>query len=136
MTWVYDNAAVWEDEASYTTTASGLKYALLPNADESAARIPKGHTVPIMYKLFLEDGHKHIYSQDTASGAFQLRVGGGSVIKGFDEAALLMKYGDRGRFLMPSDIAYGPRGQAGFGIPGGATLEYFLEAVAPGSGEL
>ena len=80
-----------------------------------------------MYKLYLEDKHKHIYSQSKISEAFSLTAGSGGVIKGFDEAILLMKIGDRGRFIMPSDIAYGDRGAMGFGIPGGATLEYFLE---------
>eukprot|EP00406_Dinophysis_acuminata_P011911 CAMPEP_0179236340 /NCGR_PEP_ID=MMETSP0797-20121207/13877_1 /TAXON_ID=47934 /ORGANISM="Dinophysis acuminata, Strain DAEP01" /LENGTH=180 /DNA_ID=CAMNT_0020943593 /DNA_START=54 /DNA_END=596 /DNA_ORIENTATION=- len=132
MRWVYENDEFFANEAAYTTTKSGLKYLKLPglpglNGKKKRPYVKKGMTIPMMYKLYLEDGHAHTYSQATPKDAFHLQAGQGQVIKGFDEAALLMRYGDRGRFVMPGDIAYGSSGQPSFGIPGGAALEYFLE---------
>jgi len=132
MKWVYENQEFFADEAAYTATSSGLKYLMLPGPpglDGKGERphVQGGRPVPVMYKLYLADGHTHVYSQATPADAFHLSAGKGQVIKGFDEAVLLMRFGDRGRFIMPADIAYGPQGQPGFGIPGGAALEYFLE---------
>ena len=139
MSWVYTEK--WDDADSYLTTGSSLRYKMLPprRRTKHQAEINKGETVKVMYKLYIGHGtpdYKHIYSQSTLSEAFSLTVGGGSVIKGFDEAVLLMKDGDRGRFLMPSKIAYGAGGAAGFGIPPNTELEYFLEIHKTGSGEL
>jgi len=112
MPWVY--AGSWDDAASYTTTGSGLRFQMLPPRRRSKHQeeIKKGETVKVMYKLYIEGEaeHKHIYSQSTMGEAFTLTAGAGSVIKGFDEAVLLMKDGDRGRFIMPGDIAYGSGG--------------------------
>ena len=126
MSWVAINEAVWADESSMTVTSSGLSYHLLERSGEGAP-VSRGQAVKVLYKLYLKDGHKHIYSQSNVREAFSMKAGGGGVIKGFDEAISLMHIGDRGRFLMPADIAYGKSGASGFGIPGGATLEYYLE---------
>ena len=138
MSWVY--AEEWAGSTVYETTASGLRYKMLAprRRSKNGVAINKGDTVKVMYKLYIEGEpeHRHIYSQSTLGESFELRAGGGGVIKGFDEAVLLMKDGDRGRFMMPSDIAYGPNGQSGFGIPGSAELEYFLEVHVAGGGEL
>merc|ERR1712216_733543 len=101
MTWITSDQFL--DESSYTTTKSGLRYTMLPNTAKKGERVEKGSNVKVLYKLYLEKDHKHIYSQATLAEGFNLRVGGGSVIKGFDEAVMLMKPGDRGRFLMPGD---------------------------------
>ena len=149
MPWVA--ATKWKDShgPGYEVTPSGLRYRLLPPRRRSkGVPITKGETVTVLYKLFisteLDDGAadgsgaaqgKHIYSQDTLAEGFKLEVGAGRVIKGFDEAVMLMKDGDRGRFLLPAEIGYGSRGQAGFGIPPNSELEYFLEVHRSG-GEL
>ena len=137
MPWVYTTD--WGESANYETTASGLRYKMLaPRRRSKGTSIAKGDSVKVMYKLYIEGApeHKHIYSQSTMAESFGLVAGRGGVIKGFDEAVLLMKDGDRGRFMMPHDIAYGTSGQAGFGIPGSAELEYFLEVHTEGGSEL
>jgi peptidyl-prolyl cis-trans isomerase A (cyclophilin A) len=137
MPWVYTTD--WGESANYETTASGLRYKMLaPRRRSKGTTITKGDSVKVMYKLYIEGApeHKHIYSQSTMAESFGLVAGKGGVIKGFDEAVLLMKDGDRGRFMMPHDIAYGTSGQAGFGIPGSAELEYFLEVHTEGGSEL
>ena len=151
MPWV--EATKWSDSrdegAGYSITPSGLRYRMLPPRHRKArshAKIRHGDHVVVMYKLFLSTEidleakakpaqGKHIYSQDTLGEGFQLTVGGGMVIPGFDEAVLLMKDGDRGRFLLPPKIGYGVSGQSSFGIPPNAELEYFLEVHISGSNE-
>ena len=138
MSWVYTET--WDDSSdNYVTTGSSLKYKMLPprRRTKHSSEITKGETVKVMYKLYIKHDtpdRKHIYSQSTLAEAFSLTAGGGSVIKGFDEAVLLMKDGDRGRFLMPSPIAYGAAGAGGFGIPPDTELEYFLEVHKTGGG--
>jgi peptidyl-prolyl cis-trans isomerase A (cyclophilin A) len=138
MSWVY--AEDWGDSSNYETTSSGLRYKMLAprRRTKNKGKIKKGDSVKVMYKLYIEGEpeHKHIYSQSTLGESFGLVAGQGGVIKGFDEAVLLMKDGDRGRFMMPYQIAYGESGQAGFGIPPKAELEYFLEVHKEGSDEL
>ena len=151
MPWVAANE--WKDSRvesnGYTTTASGLRYRMLPRRRRSKGtnvNVNRGDHVVVLYKLFLstemDDGvaatpaqGKHVYSQDTIAEGFKLVVGAGRVIPGFDEAVLLMKDGDRGRFLLPPSTGYGKRGQAGFGIPPNAELEYFLEVHRGGGGD-
>eukprot|EP01047_Picozoa_sp_COSAG01_P002930 COSAG01_NODE_82_length_27810_cov_36.968352_18_plen_331_part_00 len=50
------------------------------------------------------------------------------VIRGWTEALMLMRPGDKWRLSIPSDLAYGDRG-AGSKIPGGAALVFELELI-------
>ena len=131
MTWVYDRDEFFKDPSNYETTRSGLKYAILPADKESGASgfpVRRGDNVLVMYKLYLNDVDKtHVYSQASPSEGLSVNVGAGRVISGFDEALQKMSYGGRGRFLMPSSIAYGRQGQPSFQIPPDATLDYYLE---------
>jgi FKBP-type peptidyl-prolyl cis-trans isomerase len=118
-----------------------MKFSLLPLDDDvdndkkvERKKINKGDTARVMYKLYLHpmaktDRRRHIYSQANLNRAFDVVLGNGRVIKGFDEAIYQMKVGDKGRFVLPPHIGYGSNGQAGFQIPGGATLIYYLELV-------
>ena len=70
-----------------------------------------------------------MYSQANLRKAFEVILGSGRVIKGFDEALHNMCVGDRGRFLLPPHLGYGSTGSPSFQIPGGSTLIYFIEVV-------
>lgn len=127
-------------KADLTTTASGLQF-----VDQKVGKGPlveDGDTAKVMYKLYAaaKGGAKHgrhIYSQSSPDGAFDLTAGAGSVIAGFDEAVLGMRVGGRRYAVLPSGIAYGDRGQSSFGIKGGEALVYFLEISSiAGKGEL
>ena len=56
-------------------------------------------------------------------------LGQGQVIPGWDEGVSLLKVGDKARFVIPSDLAYGSRGAGGV-IPPDAALIFDVELVA------
>ena len=55
-------------------------------------------------------------------------VGTGRVIRGWDEAILLLHTGEKARLIIPSDLGYGSSG-AGNVIPPDATLIFDVELI-------
>ena len=51
------------------------------------------------------------------------------MIPGFSEGLKLMSVGSRYRFVIPSDLAYGPGGQPAGGIGPDATLTFEVELL-------
>ena len=60
---------------------------------------------------------------------FQLGIG--QVIPGWDEGISLLQVGDKARFVIPSDLAYGSAGAGGV-IPPNATLIFDVELMKVG----
>jgi len=107
------------------TTPSGLRYIVLQEGEGKTP--PRGTMVTAHYTGTLLDGRKFDSSVDRGK-PFQFPVGNGRVIKGWDEAFLDMKKGEKRILILPPELAYGSRG-AGNVIPPNATLVFEVELL-------
>lgn len=107
------------------TTPSGLKYTTIVETDGEMPK--KGQTVHVHYTGYLEDGTKFDSSWDRMR-PFNFQLGMGRVIKGWDEGVALMKVGEKARFVIPSNLGYGPNGAGGV-IPPNAALIFDVELL-------
>lgn len=115
--------------ADFITTESGMKYKITREGDGA---VPvAGQQVKTQYTGWLEgfDSIKKFDSSRDRGRPFSFKVGAGQVIRGWDEAFLSMKVGERRQIILPARIAYGDRGAGGI-IPGGATLYFDVELLA------
>jgi FKBP-type peptidyl-prolyl cis-trans isomerase len=106
-----------------TTTESGLQYEVLTEGE--GARPGPGDQVRVHYRGTLTDGTEFDSSYSRGEPSV---FGVGGVIPGFSEGLQLMETGSTYRFVIPSDIAYGPRG-AGSDIGPDATLIFEVELL-------
>lgn len=114
-----------ETQPSTVTTNSGLKYEVINSG--AGSKPATGDKVKVHYTGTLLDGTKFDSSVDRGT-PFVFTIGIGQVIKGWDEGVALMKVGDKFKFTIPPELAYGSRG-AGSKIPPGATLVFDVELL-------
>ncbi|WP_020472259.1 FKBP-type peptidyl-prolyl cis-trans isomerase [Zavarzinella formosa] len=107
------------------TTPSGLKYedTVVGTGKEAVS----GKTVEVHYTGTLADGSKFDSSKDRLK-TFSFRLGGGQVIKGWDEGVVGMKVGGSRTLVIPYQLAYGERGYPG-AIPPKAELTFVVELI-------
>jgi FKBP-type peptidyl-prolyl cis-trans isomerase len=89
-----------------------------------------GKQVTVHYVGTLTDGTKFDSSRDRGKG-FGFRLGGGEVIKGWDQGVAGMKVGGLRKLTIPPDLAYGDRGFPPV-IPAKSTLVFEVELLAVG----
>jgi FKBP-type peptidyl-prolyl cis-trans isomerase FklB len=99
------------------TTASGLQYKVLSAGDKSAPAINPTDRVTVDYRGKLMDGTEFDSSYSRGMPA-TFPVGG--VIKGWQEALVMMKPGAKWQLFIPPALAYGD--QAKEKIPAGSAL--------------
>ncbi len=111
----------WPDAVS---TPTGLKYVVVA---EGAGDTPtKGQTVTVHYTGKLLNGKKFDSSVDRGQ-PIDFPVGRGQVIKGWDEALLSMKKGEKRVLIIPPDLGYGPSGRGP--IPPNAFMIFDVELI-------
>ncbi|WP_087688131.1 MULTISPECIES: FKBP-type peptidyl-prolyl cis-trans isomerase [unclassified Pandoraea] len=110
---------------STITTDSGLQYDDLQVGD--GAEATPGQTVTVHYTGWLTDGKKFDSSKDR-NDPFAFVLGGGMVIRGWDEGVAGMKVGGKRKLVIPPELGYGARGAGGV-IPPNATLVFEVELL-------
>jgi peptidylprolyl isomerase len=106
-------------------TASGLMYQVV-TAGSGDEKPNPGDTISAHYTGMFLDGRKFDSSVDRGE-PISFPVGTGRVIKGWDEALLDMKKGEKRILIIPPDLAYGPRGRGP--IPPNSTLVFEVELL-------
>src|ERR1700724_537897 len=108
-----------------TKTADGLEYWDIKTGTGPVAAA--GHTVKVHYTGWLTNGKKFDSSVDRGE-PFMFELGGGQVIKGWDEGVAGMKVGGKRQLRVPPAAGYGARGAGGV-IPPNATLKFDVELL-------
>ncbi len=106
------------------TTASGLQYEDIKEGTGAAAKA--GDSVEVHYTGRLSDGTQ--FDSSVGKKAFAFPLGGGRVIKGWDEGVAGMKVGGKRKLVIPAVLGYGARGAAGV-IPPNAELTFEVELL-------
>lgn len=120
-----DLAFVEKTWPSAKKTNTGIRYIVL---QEGSGETPKpGDKVAVLYVGRLLNGT--VFDQATEKDkAFTFRVAREQVIQGWDQVLQLMKIGEKRLVVIPSELAYGTRGQPPK-IPRSATLVFEVELL-------
>ena len=95
------------------------------DGDEAkSGKVVEVHYVGVSYK----NGRQFDASWDRGD-TFKFKLGGGQVIRGWDEGVAGMKVGGRRRLTIPPDLAYGQRGAGGV-IGPGETLVFVVDLIS------
>jgi FKBP-type peptidyl-prolyl cis-trans isomerase len=106
---------------------SGLYILPIQSGKANARQAAPGSKAKVHYTGYLLDGTKFDSSVDRGE-PFQFQVGKGQVIPGWDEGVSTMKVGDKVKLVIPSYLAYGPRGASNI-IPPYAPLLFEVELL-------
>jgi FKBP-type peptidyl-prolyl cis-trans isomerase FkpA len=116
--------ALGVDLAQMTRTESGLHIHDLEVGTGNVAAA--GDRVVVHYTGWLADGSR--FDSSVGASPFEVVIGTGEVIRGWDEGIPGMRAGGRRRLVIPPALAYGAQGAGGV-IPPGATLIFDVELL-------
>ncbi len=108
----------------HSYTMSGLGYRII--SEGSGEKPASGETVNVHYTGYLENGTKFDSSYDRDK-PFSFTLGGGKVIKGWDEGIPLLSKGTKAILRIPPDLGYGARAVGS--IPPNSTLYFEIELL-------
>ena len=107
-----------------STTETGLWYQIYEHGTGDSAR--NGLIASLKYTVSLLDGTLCYTSDSTGEKTFL--IGQGGVESGLEEGILLMRCGDKARFIMPPHLAHGLPGDNDK-IPPRSTIVYQVELL-------
>ncbi|NNE44369.1 MAG: peptidylprolyl isomerase [Gemmatimonadetes bacterium] len=107
-----------------TTSDSGLRSIVTGEGEGTSPT--KGQTIAAHYTGYLPNGEKFDSSHDRGK-PFETQIGVGRVIRGWDEAFVDMKVGEKRLLIIPPELGYGARGAGP--IPPNSTLVFDVELV-------
>jgi peptidylprolyl isomerase len=118
-----------EKHGDTTVTPSGLMYI---DKKVGTGDMPKtGQKISVNYTGMLTNGK--VFDSNTAEGKdgkpYELQIGVGQVIQGWDEGILSMKVGGKRRLIVPPELGYGAAG-SGDRIPPNSVLVFDVELVS------
>lgn len=105
-------------------TGSGLRYAIYKKGTGETAE--QGKIAVLNYSVELISGEE-IYSSKK-SGVKEFLIGKGGVESGLEEGILLLRVGDRAKFIIPSHLGFGLIGDQDK-VPPKSTLIYDIELI-------
>lgn len=117
----------WLEEIDITGDGGVIKRIFVRGDDEQ--KPTKGEQVSVHYEGRLESGK--VFDKSYDRGPFEVSIGTGQVIKGWDVGIITMGLGEQSELIIKSDYGYGAKG-AGADIPGGATLIFKVELLQIG----
>jgi len=109
-------------EKGVKTTASGLQYKIIQAGNAKAASPQPTDQVTVQYRGTFMDGTEFDSSYKRGSPT---TLGVNGVIKGWQEALVLMKPGAKWQLFVPPELGYGQAARPG--IPGGSLLIFEVE---------
>jgi len=112
-------------QSGVKTTASGLQYKIVASGDTKAASPGPTDQVTVNYRGKLLDGSEFDSSYARGQPA---TFPANRVIKGWQEALVLMKPGSKYQLFVPPDLAYGMDARPG--SPPGSLLIFDVELVS------
>ena len=126
-----DDAAIQKYLADNKITSAqkqstGLYFVPTVN-NPSGVAATSGTTVSVLYTGKLLNGTVFDATSQRGNQPFTFIVGSGSTIAGFNQGVSLMRKGEKATLLLPSALAYGPRGAGS--IPPNTPLIFDIEVV-------
>jgi FKBP-type peptidyl-prolyl cis-trans isomerase len=106
------------------TTGTGLRYLIYKNGNGESSE--RGKVAKMNFSVRLITGDLCYSSKE--EGPKEMLLGKSGEISGLEEALLLMKVGDKAKFIIPSHLAFGLLGDENK-IPKRATLVYDIELL-------
>ncbi|MES2284188.1 MAG: FKBP-type peptidyl-prolyl cis-trans isomerase [Bacteroidota bacterium] len=124
---IVESPQAWDVKGKDTITmANGLKYMVIKE-NKAAAKASFGNNVTLHYSGFFKDG-KGFDSSVEREQPFTVKMGSGQLIKALEDGIALMHKGDKVKFYIPYQLAYGEQGHAP-AIPPKADLIFDIEIL-------
>ncbi len=115
-----------DNNLTTVSTGTGLQYVITKAGNGGKAQA--GDIVVVHYEGKLLNGNKFDSSYDM-DRPFEFPVGQGQVIKGWDEAFMVLEKGSKATLIIPSPLAYGANAVGGGAIPAHSPLVFTVELI-------